>query len=129
MRLLAEYLLVTALIVLLLCLIVSFPDILNSLLLHPMMLFSQTRLDVPGQTQGKSGQTTIVDLSQLRNYVSLQRAVCVGAATGWNCAGLEYYKFTMPDGSIRDFMVTAPTAEQRADIAAGPPKWTIQSLK
>ena len=119
MRLLAGYLLATALVVLLLCFSVVFVF---------SELFSQTRLDVPGQTQGKSGQT-IVDLSQLRNYVSLQRAVCAGAATGWNCAGQEYYKFTMADGSTRDFVVLPPSDAIRADIAAGPPKWTIQSLK
>lgn len=89
----------------------------------------QTRVSVPSQVLRSGAGQTIVDLSQMRNYVSLQRYVCAGGQPGSDCTGLEYYKFTMPDGTIRDFMISQPDAFERADVAKGPPKWTVTALK
>ncbi len=69
---------------------------------------------------------------------TLARKICTGsgtitsgsppATTGWNCAGLEYYAFTLPDGSIVDYVATPATQDVRASVAMGPPMWTSVPL-
>lgn len=79
---------------------------------------------------------TQLTIGQIAGVIPLVRMVCTGSGVihntnpplSWNCAGQEYYAFTLPDGSIVDYIALPATPEIRASVAMGPPMWTSVPL-